>query len=132
MILGLDGDDPSVFQRTFNFLMENRIAVPRVHIMTPIPGTPLWNELEGEGRILSRDYDRFSGGQVVFRPRAIDPGRLQQGYWQLYDELFSLRAIWHRAGHNLARLGAFMRAFVMGVNLHYRHHIKHGITPGIV
>lgn len=132
MILGLDGDDPSVFQRTYNFLMENRISVPRIHILTPIPGTRMWNDLERQGRILSRDFDRFSGGQVVFQPRDIDPARLQAGYWQLYEELFSLRSIRHRAGPNPAALGSYMRAFIAGVNLHYRGHIRRRICPGIV
>jgi radical SAM superfamily enzyme YgiQ (UPF0313 family) len=132
MILGIDTDDPSVFQKTYNFLMENRISVPRIHIMTPIPGTPLWDELESEGRIIYRDFDRYSGGRVVFSPRGVDAQLLQQGYWRLYEELFSLGAIAHRVGKNSARLGAYMRAFVMGVNVHYRNHIRQRICPGIV
>lgn len=132
MILGLDGDDPSVFQRTFNFIMDNRISVPRIHIMTPTPGTPLWDALSREGRILNTDFGRFSGGQVVFQPRDIDPERLQAGYWKLYEDLFSVRGITHRLGREISSLGAYMRAFVLGVNLHYRDHIRRRICPGIV
>jgi len=132
MIIGLDGDDDTVFERTRRFIMDNRIAVPRVHIMTPVPGTPLWNDLKRDGRILSEDFGRFSGGQVIFRPRDLDPEGLQRGYWKLYEELFTWRAIRHRVGRNLASVGALMRAFILGVNLHYRDHIRHRICPGIV
>ncbi len=78
MIIGLDEDDGSVFQRTYDFLMENRISVPRIHILTPVPGTPLYDRMAAEGRLVSREFGRYSGGQVVFRPRRLDPEQLQE------------------------------------------------------
>jgi radical SAM superfamily enzyme YgiQ (UPF0313 family) len=112
MMLGLDGDDASVFERTYRFLIDPRIAVPRVHIMTPVPGTPLCAQLEAEGRILSRRFDRCTGGDVMFRPRRMAAEALQAGYWKLYESLFTPRAILHRAGPNPARLGPHMRGVV--------------------
>ena len=132
MIIGLDGDDRSVFQKTYDFIMGSAISVPRVHILTPVPGTPLWDELEQDGRILSRDFSRCTGGTVTFRPKRLDAGELQAGYWRLYGELFSWRGILRRVGRNPASLGPYMRAVVWAVNLHYRNHIHRGITPGIV
>ncbi|MBV9124355.1 MAG: B12-binding domain-containing radical SAM protein [Planctomycetes bacterium] len=132
MILGLDADDESVFARTHEFIMANRISVPRIHILTPVPGTPLFEKLSAEGNIVSQDFSRYSGGQVVFRPRRLDPAALQAGYWKLYEGLFSWRAIGHRLARNRASLGAYMRAFILAVNLHYRNHIGRRICPGIV
>ena len=132
MIIGADGDDETVFDRTHDLLMENRIPAPRIHILTPVPGTALWRELEAEGRIVSRDFAGFTGGKVVFRPRRLDPAALQAGYWRLYERLFTWRAIAHRLGENRAGLGPLMRAFIAGVNLHYRRHVAHRICPGIV
>lgn len=132
MIIGLDHDDERVFDETFDFIMQNRISLPRVHIMTPVPGTPLYDEMESTGRLLSRDFDRFSGGQVVYKPRLLDPDELQRGYWRLYERLFTRRAILKRLRSNVARLNPFMRAFVLGANVHYRNHIQNRITPGIV
>jgi hypothetical protein len=106
--------------------------VPRVHILTPVPGTPLFEQMLADGRIASQEFGRYSGGQVVFRPRRLDPAELQAGYWKLYEQLFSWRAIWHRVSRNTASLGAFMRAFIVGVNLHYRNHVRRRICPGIV
>jgi radical SAM superfamily enzyme YgiQ (UPF0313 family) len=132
MIIGLDGDDASVFQKTFDFIMENRISVPRIHIFTPIPGTPLYDQLEQAGRIKSKDFSRYSGGQVIYRPLGIRAEELQAGYWSLYEKLFSWSAILKRTGRSRANLGPFLRAFIFGVNLHYRNHIHHRICPGIV
>lgn len=132
MIIGLDGDDHSVFERTLRFLTEHRISVPRVHILTPVPGTPLYDALERDGRILNRDFSRCTGGYVTFRPKGLAPEELQLGYWRLYRELFSWRSILRRIGANPASLGPYMRAVVWAVNLHYRGHIRRRITPGIV
>ena len=132
MMIGLDGDDRSVFQRTYDFVMDNAISVPRVHILTPIPGTPLFDQLKDEGRILNEGFDRYTGGHVVFRPTHLDAAELEAGYWKLYERLFSWPAIVQRVAPNPASLSGYMRALVVGVNLHYRRHVHHRISPGIV
>ena len=132
MIIGLDEDDDRVFERTRDFLMDNRITVPRVHILTPVPGTPLYDQMSRSGRMISTDFSRFSGGQVVFRPRRFEPAELQRQYWKLYEQLFTWKSIYHRVGRNMARLEGYMRALVLGVNLHYRNHVRRRICPGIV
>jgi radical SAM superfamily enzyme YgiQ (UPF0313 family) len=132
MVVGLDGDDASVFQRTFEFIMENRIPVPRLHIITPIPGTPLYEKLEGEGRILLDDFSRYTGGKAVFRPMHFRPEDLEKGYWALYERLFSWPSILRRVLPNRASLGAYMRAVIWIVNVKYRRHIHHRISPGIL
>ncbi len=132
MIIGLDGDDATVFSRTYDFIMKAGISVPRVHIMTPVPGTPLYDRMRGEGRIRNYDFDRYSGGQVVYQPRNLSPGELQTGYWELYERLFSWQGILRRVWPNRASLGPFMRVVVLATNMHYRYHIHHRITPGIV
>jgi radical SAM superfamily enzyme YgiQ (UPF0313 family) len=132
MILGMDGDDQSVFQKTYDFIMRNRISVPRVHILTPVPGTLLFAQMEQEGRIITRDFGRYTGGQVVFRPKNITPEELQKNYWKLYERLFTPAAIFKRTIGGPFALTSLMRAIVMAINLHYHYHIRHRITPGIV
>jgi radical SAM superfamily enzyme YgiQ (UPF0313 family) len=132
MMLGLDEDDSSVFDRTYDFLMQHRIPLPRIHIVTPIPGTPLFEEMEREGRILTDDFGRYNGGDVVFQPRNSDPETLKADYWKLYRRLFTWPAIWHRLQRNEARLEPYFRVLTVGVNLHYRDHIRRQIVPGIV
>ena len=69
---------------------------------------------------------------MVYQPKNFTPEALQAGYWDLYERLFTRRAIAHRVGLNPPRHGPLMRGFVWGVNFHYRGHIKRRITPGIV
>ncbi len=132
MIIGLDGDDASVFERTYDFIMDNHITIPRVHILTPVPGTPLYDDLERQGRITHQDFGRYSGGQVVYKPRKISPEDLQKNYWKLYEQLFTPSSILKRIRSVPFRMHPMMQAVIYGVNMHYRHHIKRRITPGIV
>jgi radical SAM superfamily enzyme YgiQ (UPF0313 family) len=132
MIIGFDADDHSVFKRTYDFIIKNKISIPRVHILTPVPGTPLFERMEAEGRILSTDFGRYSGGKVNFRPANINPEMLQAGYWELYKKLFGWRSILYRIAFNQASLSPYMQAVVWAVNLHYKQHVHHRICPGIV
>ncbi|MEJ2005130.1 MAG: radical SAM protein [Cyclobacteriaceae bacterium] len=132
MILGLDGDDIDVFDRTFDFLMKNDISLPRIYILTPVPGTPMYQELKDENRIIDEDIVKYTGGNVVYRPKSMSPQQLQDGYWSVYKRLYSLKNIYKRLRGNPAGLNKFMRLFLLGTNLVYRNHIQKGITPGIV
>lgn len=132
MILGLDGDDESVFDRTFRFLMKNKVSVPRIYILTPVPGTPMFESLEEAGRIFDYDYQKYVGGSVVYHPKNMTAERLQKGYWSLYKKLYAPLNIFKRLRGNPAKLSLYMRGFILGTNLIYRNHIRRGITPGIV
>jgi radical SAM superfamily enzyme YgiQ (UPF0313 family) len=132
MILGLDGDDETIFERTYRFLMDMKIAVPRVHILTPVPGTPLFAKLWQHNRITSTEFADYTGGKVVFRPAGLDPDILEKRYWQLYQRLFKWTSILRRVWPNHARLGLYMRAVVWISNIRYHFHIKRRISPGIL
>lgn len=132
MIIGMDGDREDVFQNTYDFILQNRISVPRVHILTPVPGTPLYKEMKDEGRILHDDFSQYSGGRVVFRPKGINADDLQKNYWKLYEQLFTRGNILKRITGSPLLQSAYMRGVVLAINLHYRNHIRQRITPGIV
>lgn len=132
MIVGLDGDDETVFDTTFNFLMRNKIALPRIYILTPVPGTPMYDELMEEGRIFDHDFKKYVGGYAVFHPKNMSAEVLQEGYWKLYKKLYSSKNILKRLKGNPANLGTYMRSFVFATNIIYQSHVRRGITPGIV
>ena len=92
-VLGFDGDGPGVFARTAEWI---RLECATFHILTPYPGTPLFRQLEREGRILHRDWSRYDTAHVVFRPRRMSEAQLAEGYAWLYQRLFSHTSIWRR------------------------------------
>lgn len=95
-VLGFDHDRPDVFARTAQWVEENRLECATFHILTPYPGTPLFRQMQAEGRLLHTDWSRYDTGHVVFRPRHMTPEQLQAGYEWCYRTLFSHRSIWRR------------------------------------
>ena len=95
-VLGFDHDGPDVFARTVRWVEENRLECATFHILTPYPGTPLFRQMEAEGRLLTRDWDLYDTSHVVFRPARMSPEQLAEGYARCYERLFSHLSIWRR------------------------------------
>ena len=95
-VLGFDHDRGDVFGRTVAWIEEARLECATFHILTPYPGTPLFRQMEGEGRLLHRDWSRYDTAHVVFRPRHMTPEELFEGYAWCYERLFSHGSIWRR------------------------------------
>lgn len=95
-VLGFDHDRPDVFERTAEWVERNRLECATFHILTPYPGTPLFQRMESEGRLLHRDWDLYDTAHAVFRPRHMTPEELERGYAWLYRRLFSHASIWAR------------------------------------
>lgn len=95
-VFGFDHDDPTVFDRTADWVEENRLECATFHILTPYPNTPLFAQLEREGRILHRDWTLYDTAHVVFQPKKMSADELYEGYAATYRRLFSHRSIWRR------------------------------------
>jgi radical SAM superfamily enzyme YgiQ (UPF0313 family) len=95
-VLGFDHDGKDVFARTAEWIERNRIECSTFHILTPYPSTPLFRQMEVEGRLLHRDWSLYDTGHAVFRPKQMTPEELEQGYAWIYARLFSHASIWRR------------------------------------
>ena len=74
-VLGFDHDRKDVFARTAEWIEENRLECATFHILTPYPATPLFRQMEAQGRILHRDWTLYDTGHAVFPAQAHDSGR---------------------------------------------------------
>ncbi|MGH9734243.1 MAG: B12-binding domain-containing radical SAM protein [Candidatus Acidiferrales bacterium] len=95
-VLGFDHDRKDVFQRTAEWVEQNRVECSTFHILTPYPATPLFRQMEREGRLLHRDWTLYDTAHAVFRPKHMSPEELEEGYAWLYHRLFSHASIWRR------------------------------------
>ena len=93
MIFGFDDHDEGVFEQTARFLEECAPSLPTFHILTPYPGTSLFNKFDREGRLLHKDWNRYDHGQVVFQPKLMTPERLYRGWQEIRWEAYRLPAI---------------------------------------
>lgn len=96
MVFGFDQDDPTVFRRTFDWLVENKVETMTGHILTPYPGTVLFKRLQEQGRIIDNDYSHYNTSHVVFQPAQMSPQELKDGYLWMYDQFYSVPSIIRR------------------------------------
>jgi len=96
IIFGLDGDDSGMFDSAYKFLLDNRVAIAYFFILTPVPGSELFNRYEKEGRLLTRDWSAYGGDRVVFRPLLLSPEELEGGFWKTLKRFYSWSSIFRR------------------------------------
>lgn len=95
-VLGFDDDQRDVFAVTAEWIERNRLECATFHILTPYPGTPLFQQFQKEGRLLHTDWSLYDTGHVVFRPKQMSAEELAHGYAWIYQRLFSHTSIWRR------------------------------------
>lgn len=93
IIFGFDNDDEDVFDRTVNFLIENKAGKAYFYILTPLPGTRFYKKIEKEGRFLTKDWNKYDGAHVVFEHPLMSPERLEEGLWRTYQRFFTVPRI---------------------------------------
>jgi radical SAM superfamily enzyme YgiQ (UPF0313 family) len=131
MMIGADDDTIYTFQNIYNFIMDNHIVLPKLYILTPMPGTPFYDLLKAENRIISHDLRKYTGGFAVFRPKNFSPEILEKKYWELYNKIHTRVNICRRLRNNPANLGIIVRLGILMTNLHYKSHIAKRIVPGL-
>ncbi|MFN3648452.1 MAG: radical SAM protein [Armatimonadota bacterium] len=89
-ILGLDGDGPEVFDRTRDWVLASDLAEVQITLLTPFPGTALYERYRREGRLLKEVFwDECTLFDVTYRPARMSPQELEQGFHGLMRELYS-------------------------------------------
>ena len=95
-VFGFDNDDKSVFKMTVEKVAELKIDIPRYAVYTPYPETDLFKRLEKEGRILTKDWNKYDTQHVVFQPVQMSPQELYNGFRRAFRETFKISSIARR------------------------------------
>ncbi len=124
IIVGMDSDGPGVFERTLRFLEQTRIDAIQLNILTPLPGTPLFADMEGAGRMTDRDWSHYDYRHVVFRPARMTAAELQAGADWLYGEFYRLDRILWRFARGFFTVGWKPALLALKLGLTYRYDNK--------
>ncbi len=92
-ILGLDGHDTGTFAEILDFAMKHALYDVQITVLTAFPGTPLYDRLLRENRILHPGrWDLCTLFDVNFKPDKLTPDQLRQGLYWLGERLYSEEA----------------------------------------
>jgi radical SAM superfamily enzyme YgiQ (UPF0313 family) len=93
-IFGWDGELASVFPATLKFLREHKVPVAYFNILTPVKGTPFYERMQSEGRLLDeKEIDRWPSQSCYIRPPHGTPASLENHVRRLYRDFYSLPSI---------------------------------------
>jgi len=95
-VFGLDDDDISTFQTTLDWIIKNKIETVTSHILTPYPGTNVYDDFVKAGRITDFDFSKYNTANVVFKPNNMTPEELYNGYIWIYKQIYSTKNIFKR------------------------------------
>jgi len=121
IIVGLDGDDATVFQRTLRFLQHAHIDALQLAILTPQPGTVLYDEFEQAGRIIDRDWRHYDFRHAVIQPARMTGRQLQDGADWLYRQFYRLDRIILRTARTALTVGFAPACLIWRLNMTYRY-----------
>lgn len=114
-VFGSDTDDKIVFEKTVDFVNKLNLDLPRYTVYTPFPGTPIFQRLEREGRIIEHNWSFYDAQHVVFRPALMSPEKLQAGLLWAWKQSYKSSSIFKRL------LGArCLLPYMIPANIAYR------------
>jgi radical SAM superfamily enzyme YgiQ (UPF0313 family) len=124
IIFGFDEDTPNIFDATLKELNDIDMDILEINILTPYPGTPLFERFKNEGRITSYDWSRYNQVDVVFQPKHMTEKELFEGAKRVAKEFYSGRKIIKRTFEIFSIVKRPSAVIVAGSNFTFRRYYK--------
>ncbi len=87
-IFGNDNEDASIFHKTLEFAKKIKLDLSQFAILTPYPGTAIYNKLVKENRIFNFDWAKYDCGNAVFRPLKMTAEKLKEEVDKMWQEFY--------------------------------------------
>jgi radical SAM superfamily enzyme YgiQ (UPF0313 family) len=126
-IFGYDGDTPESFDETVKFAQEHALYIAAFNHLTPFPGTPLYQRLEREKRLLYEAWwldARYSYNKIPFEPIGMSPEVLQRNCLEARRSFYSWRSIFQRGWDLVNRSNWFMWRNFYVINALHRNDVS--------
>ena len=88
ILLGLDHHTEEYIRKLVDFLLEIDLDLAEFTVLTPFPHTKAFEDLKGQNRILSFDWNDYSADRVVYQPKHMSPERLQELFYDAWDAFY--------------------------------------------
>jgi radical SAM superfamily enzyme YgiQ (UPF0313 family) len=118
-VLGADTDDADTIKRTADFVIDLGVDTVQFMMLTPLPGTPFFEEMKESGRLIHTDWSKYDAHHVVFKPLLMKPQTLHMESLKAMGRFYS----WKYILRHLARLDFFYAA----VGLYGKNAVKHAL-----
>lgn len=116
-VCGLDHEDVFSFEQTAEWINRMGLTGALFRILTPYPGTRLFEEFKASNRLLMTNWTYYSGEHVVYRPAKMTTEELYWGHKWLKRKFYSYRSIGERMIRrgSLHGMGDMLETLVAGL-----------------
>ncbi len=90
-VLGGDDDDKNTIWETLRFAIKQKIDTMQMAVLTPFPGTKVYEDLEAQKRIFTKDWSLYDVQHIVFEPKLLSAKDLQFNIIRAYRKFYSIR-----------------------------------------
>ena len=126
-MFGFDHDTIDIFDATDEFIRSSEVDLPYSTPVIPYPGTPLFDRLDKEGRILTKDWSKYDIGHIVFKPKNMTPEELLENIKDIRSRWYSRSSNYMRSLNSL-KLGFYPFLFVSIRNMVLRFQGYHNLS----
>jgi radical SAM superfamily enzyme YgiQ (UPF0313 family) len=130
-VFGFDYENKDVFEQTLEFIMKSRMDYAELRILTPYPGTRLYDRLLSEGRLFERDWwlRGYPPDTLLYEPRGMTAEELINGFARLNRQAYSFGAMTKRFfGMSPWKRTLFGCQVYAGINLSTRKRYFKGLS----
>jgi hypothetical protein len=77
-IIGFESDTAESVERDLKNVAKLNLDLTQVCILTPLPGTPLWDEIDRKYGIFEKDYEKYDAGHLVWNHPHLKPAEARE------------------------------------------------------
>ena len=136
-VFGYEEDDWNVIRESVEFAREHKLFLAAFNHLVPFPGTPLYQRLKEQGKLLQERWwldPEGRVGDVTFEPARLTPRELEEGCLWARREFYSWRSMIQRIQDRTANAqNATMLGVYLGLNLgsHFDIDLRQGLQLGV-
>lgn len=126
-VFGYDGDGPETMQRSVDFAKEQGLFIAAFNHITPFPGTPLYDRLKGQGRLIYEQWwldPAYRYNMVPFQPVGMSAGELETLCLDARRAFYNWSSIRQRATAKVNRQNLYMLANYLVINAMHQRDVE--------
>ena len=123
-IFGFDSDSWRECMTAVRFARNAKLCMSCYPILTPYPGTEIFDQYRDEGRLLTTDWECYNGATVVFQPKRMSVEELRHAQMAAFNEFYSIPSAFARLGILPLKTNSWMANIAINMGLQYYYSRK--------
>ena len=96
------------------------LDLARFSILTPLPNSELYRKMDKEGRIIIKDWSKYTQNNTVFQPENMSMERLDEIYRKVWRKTYTFKNIWFRI-KNSSNKTLTEKFILLGANIGFKY-----------